>query len=150
MIKYAILFLASIVAGALAFAGIERVAAAQDAPAVEVAPADPGPATPDPVTAPAAYASTVRDLWRSGHIPAAVILGLFGALAYLRAKVGWFAKGRQAVFVAAALGTLAMLVAEAAGGDTPTLKMFAGALVTGVALYLRSEAVAQPPLKSVP
>jgi hypothetical protein len=148
MTKLVALSIFALAAGILLAAGVYSFAEAQgaDAAAALDAATNPAariPAVPAPTDDPGWFVSRVGGLWRSGAIPSAVILGLFGVLSILRAKLSWFAKGRQAVIVAAVLGTLTMLVGDIVAGSSPNLSMYMSALLAGVMLYIKGEA--QPP-----
>lgn len=96
----------------------------------------PSPA-PDPLADPGGTVDRVRALWRSGALPAALILAAFTVLVVLRRTVPWFAAGRRAVYLAAAIGGLGMLVEMTADGATPNLSMLLVALTTTVSLAMR-------------
>lgn len=143
----ALVCIAALTTGFLAAMSVYHYAEAQGAAdagvLIEAAtnPAVRPPATlPEPVSDPGWFVSRVRELWRSGAIVSSLILGLFALLSIARAKVGWFAKGRQAVIVAAVLGTLTMLVGDIASGGSPNLSMLLSAVLAGVMLYVKSEA----------
>lgn len=145
MTKWVALSIAALTAGILLAIGVYNLAAAQGADAaaaLEAAtnPAARPPATiPEPTSDPGWFVSRIGGLWRSGAIPSAVILGLFGVLSVLRAKVGWFAKGRQAHIAAAALGGLTVLVAEIASGGSPNLNLYISAMLGGVMLWIKGD-----------
>ncbi len=144
--------IAALASGVLVALGVDRYAEAQavaefyDAGPLDVAtnPAARMP-MPEPTSDPGWFVSHVRDLWRSGAIPSSIILGLFALLSIARKKIGWFAKGRQAVIAAAVLGTLTMLVGDISAGNSPNLSMFLSSLLAGVMLYVKSEAPDKEP-----
>lgn len=152
MIKHVTLSALALVAGFGLALGLYDHAEAQahsDASAELAADAgaDPAPAAvPAPESDPGWFVDGVRDLWKKGQIPAALILALFAGLAVARKRIGWFQQGRQAVIAAAVLGTLAMLVGDiAVRGSTPNLSMWFSALLAGITLYVKGEATPKEP-----
>lgn len=110
-------------------------------------PADAGlvdttaaPTLPDPVADPIESVSFVVKLWKTGTMPAAIIVALFLLLTALSQKVAWLKKGYAAIIVAAVLGGCSMLIERAAAGTTPNAAMFVSALVAAVALALKPKA----------
>lgn len=110
------------------------------------APATTAPAVtmPDPVADPVAEVTLITKLWRGGFFASAAIMIAFALLSWARAKLGWLKQGRQAVYAAIALGTLGVLAAGVADGSTPNIPMLLSALMTGWALYVKSEHVPKP------
>lgn len=103
------------------------------------------PTPPDPLAAPVESISFVVKLWKTGTMPAAIIVGLFLLLTALSRKVKWLQSGYAAVVTAALLGAGAMLVERASAGTTPTFAMFTSAFVTAVALALKPKQPMGPP-----
>lgn len=95
------------------------------------------PALPDPIANPVESVSLVVKLWKSGTMPAAIIVGLFLVLTVLSRKVTRLQKGYAAIIIASALGGCSMLIERAASGTTPTAQMFMGAIVAALALALK-------------
>jgi hypothetical protein len=141
----AFICIAALAAGMLLSLGVYRYAEAQAVASFYDAGVDvaTNPAArmviPEPTSDPGWFISHIRDLWRGGAITSGIILGLFGVLTILRKKVGWFAKGHQALIAAAALGTLTMLVGDIAAGNTPNLSMYLSAILAGVMLYIKTD-----------
>jgi len=138
--------------GFLVADGLYTVAEAQGAaeamdagPGVYLDPATRPAAVIDPVEDPGGFFADLRRMWRSGAMAPAVILGLFGVAIALRKYVGWFSRGKQAVYFAAAMTALTMLVEVAATGVTPNVTMFATAVLSALLLALRGEAPPNPP-----
>jgi hypothetical protein len=131
--------IAALAAGVLLALGLLHYAEAQALADAHDAGLAVAPVLPSPESDPGWFVERVRGLWRSGEIPSAIILGLFGVLSMLRGKVAWLNKGKQAVIVAAVLGTLTMLVTEIASGSSPNLSMLVSALLVGIGLYWKSE-----------
>jgi Flp pilus assembly protein CpaB len=99
---------------------------------------------PDPVAAPLETASTVHRLWKSGHIPAAVIVGLWALLMLAQRWVPWLREGKRAVYIGIGLTFLGAFIERATQGNTPTLEMLLAAGITAVAAVLSpSKAVAK-------
>ena len=112
-----------------------------DAPLVSLAPTvSAAPVLPDPVADPVESVSFVVKLWKTGTMPAAIIVGLFLLLTALSRKVKWLQKGYAALITASLLGGCSMLLERAAAGTTPTASMFMSALVAAVALALKPKA----------
>lgn len=107
------------------------------APAPAPAPeATPAPTVPDPVEHPVDAGSFVYKLWKGGALIPAIIVGLFLVLTFLSRKVKWLQEDHRAVYVAAALGTLTLLLEPATRGTTPNASMVIAALAAGVGLAL--------------
>lgn len=104
------------------------------APTAGSAAATPAPQLPDPIKEPVESVGYVVKLWKSGTMPAAFIVGMFLLLTTLRTKVKALQKGYASIICASLIGGLAMLLEAASRGTTPTVSMFATALVTAVAL----------------
>lgn len=121
-------------------AGPVVVPAAVESGSGSAAPAaTPAPATetvPDPVEHPVDAGSFVYKLWKGGALIPAIIVGLFLALTFLSRKVKWLQEDHRAVYVAAALGTLTLLLEPATRGTTPNASMVIAALAAGVGLAL--------------
>lgn len=94
------------------------------------------PTLPDPIESPIESVSFVVKLWKSGTMPAAIIVGLFLLLTALSKKIKALQKGYAAIVVASVLGGCSMLIERAAAGTTPNLAMFTSAIVAAVALAL--------------
>lgn len=103
-------------------------------------------ALPDPIENPAGSIDTVTRLWRSGAIPAALIVALYLVGIVLARKVPWFVEGRRAAYTAAAVGMLATLAEPASRGTTPSLSMGIAALATALALALSPTRPSDPPV----
>jgi hypothetical protein len=111
--------------------------------AAPVASPSAAPALPDPVASPVESVSFVVKLWKTGTMPAAIIVGLFLLLTALSRKVTWLQKGYAAIATASLLGGCSMLIERAAAGTTPNAAMFASALVTAFALALKPTKAAE-------
>lgn len=103
------------------------------------------PALPDPIAAPVESVSFVVKLWKTGTMPAAIIVGLFLLLTALSRKVKWLQSGYAAIATAALLGGCSMLIERASAGTTPNASMFATALITALALALKPKQPMGPP-----
>ncbi len=114
---------------------VEAGSAAATAPAPAV-PAAEAPTVPDPVEHPVDAGSFVYKLWKGGALIPAIIVGLFLALTFLSRKVKWLQEDHRAVYVAAALSTLTLLVEPASRGTTPNASMIIAALAAGIGLAL--------------
>jgi hypothetical protein len=77
-------------------------------------------------------------LWRSGAFPSAIIFFAFCVLVDVRTRVRWLQRGYRAVFVAAAIGGLSILVEGIESDQTPNLQMAISAIVTAAALAMRA------------
>lgn len=102
-------------------------------------------ALPDPIAQPVESVSYIVKLWKTGTIPATVIVGLFLVLTALSRKVKFLQSGYAAIAVAALLGGCSMLIERAAAGTTPNAAMFMTALVTALALALKPKQPMGPP-----
>jgi hypothetical protein len=131
--------IAALAAGVLLALGLLHYAEAQALADAHDAGLAVAPVLPSPESDPGWFVERVRGLWKSGAIPSAVILALFAVLSVARSKVGWLAKGRQAVYVASALGMLTVLVTGIAAGGPLNASMIISAALTGVALFVKSE-----------
>jgi hypothetical protein len=131
-----LVLLCMLVAPVAADTGSGSGAAIVTAPTAPLAPAAAAAALPDPVADPVEAVSFAYQLYRTGTIPAAVIVTAFLLLGWLAHSVAWLQEGKRAAIIAAALGGLAILVDVAANGLTPNASMFGTALATGIALFL--------------
>lgn len=95
-----------------------------------------GAAVPD-LADPVASASLVVQLWKSGTIPAALIVAAFVGLSFASRKVAWLSKGYAALVSASVLAGLAVIIEPATRGTTPTASMIGSALLAAVALALK-------------
>ncbi len=138
MSKTVKLCILAILCGLVALSCVGAVHAQALDAGVITAPIDAGaaaaPALPDPVADPVESVGYVVKLWKSGTMPAAFIVGMFLLLTTLRTKVRALQKGYASIICASLIGGLAMLLEAASRGTTPTVSMFATALVTAVAL----------------
>lgn len=99
--------------------------------------ASSAPVLPDPVADPVESVSFVVKLWKTGTMPAAIIVALFLLLTALSQKLKWLQRGYAAIATASLLGGCSMLIERAAAGTTPNAAMFMSALVAAVALALK-------------
>jgi uncharacterized membrane protein required for colicin V production len=94
---------------------------------------------PDPVADPVESVSFVVKLWKTGTLPATIIVAAFLALTFVARKVKALQKGYAALGAAAALGGLAILVEPASRGTTPTLQMVWMALLAAGAIAVKGK-----------
>lgn len=90
---------------------------------------------PDPTVAPLDAASDLQKLYRSGAWMPLAILTAFFLLVVLQKKWVWLSAGNRKVYVAAAIGGLAILAVPASQGTTPNLAMVVAALGAALALW---------------
>ena len=93
------------------------------------------PPMPDPAN-PMASISMWEKLYKSGAFFALGIVVIFSILYVADEKIAWLREGKRGVYIAAALGGLAIVFVPASQGSTPTLSMFVTALSTAVALII--------------
>jgi hypothetical protein len=98
----------------------------------------------DPSSDPSATLSMWVKLYKSGAFFALGIVVLFGILYVLDEKIAWLREGKRGVYLAAALGGLAVVFVPASQGSTPTLAMFMTALTTAVALIINPKPQPSP------
>lgn len=102
------------------------------------------PALPDPIDSPIESVSLVVKLWKTGTIPAALIVAVFLGLTAASRKIAFLQKGYAAIIAASVLGGLAMLIERASQGTTPTASMVISALLAAVALALKPKTEEKP------
>jgi hypothetical protein len=77
-------------------------------------------------------------LWEGGQILMAIIGGLYLALFYAQGKVPWLSIGRRAVYLAAAVGGLAVIVEAGQRGTTPSLGLLITAVMSAAMIIAKS------------
>lgn len=100
--------------------------------------AAPAP-TPPTLDNPTETLGTLAKLYHSGAFFSLAIVVLFLGLGLADSKITYLQQGKRGVYIAAALGGLAMLAAPAFQGTTPNLSMFTSALATAVALVINPQ-----------
>lgn len=151
-----------VISCSLAAGVVVGVAAAQPGSAVAVEPFDAGagsagsalapaaaggsavaaveaPKLPDPVADPVESVSFVVQLWKTGTLPATIIVALFLTLGFLSYKITALQKGYAALIVASVLGGAAILIEPASRGTTPTLQMVWMSVLAAVAIFVKAK-----------
>jgi hypothetical protein len=89
--------------------------------------------------------SQLVKLWEGGQILMAIIGGLYLALFYAQARVPWLSVGRRSVYLAAAIGGLAVIVEAGQRGTTPSLGLVITAVMSAAMIIAKGPTPTTPP-----